>query len=69
MHPTAPDTPTLPPRLALPSLARLRDLSLLLVDHLWFAAAVALGLGLSYWICTLLGLPSPLAPFLDNLVL
>jgi hypothetical protein len=45
-----------------PVLARLRDSTAAFVDHLWFALAVALGLVLAYWICALLGLPSPLAP-------
>jgi hypothetical protein len=59
-------------RLALhrpPLLDRLRDSSSVVVDHLWFALAVALGLALAYWICAMLGLPSPLAPVEELLVL
>ena len=59
-------------RLALnrpPFLDRLRDSTSAVVDHLWFALAVALGLGLAYWLCALLGLPSPLAPVEELLVL
>ena len=46
--------------LRLPRLSRLRDLAPLIVDQLWFAAAVGLGLILSSWLCTALGLPAPL---------
>jgi len=59
-------------RLALarpPALDRLRDSTAAILDHLWFALAVVLGLVLAYWICAFLGLPSPLAPVEDLLVL
>ena len=54
-------------RLPIPD--RLRESSVAVIDHMWFALAVALGLGLAYWLCALLGLPSPLAPVEDLLVL
>jgi hypothetical protein len=60
---------TLDPILRQPTLARLRDLSVGWIDQLWFAAAVALGLVLSYWLCATLGLPSPLTPLQDLFVL
>lgn len=54
---------------SLPPLARLRDSTASAIDHLWFALAVVLGLILATWICAALGLPSPLAPVEDLLVL
>lgn len=69
MHPTMPDTTAFTQRLPLPALQRLRDLSLVVIDHLWFATAVMLGLLLSYWLCMALGLPSPLAPFSEPPIL
>lgn len=55
--------------ISLPPLARLRDATALAIDHLWFGLAVFLGLLLASWICAALGLPSPLAPVEQLLVL
>jgi hypothetical protein len=53
----------------LPLSARLRDLAPTIIDHLWYALAVVLGLILASWLCAALGLPSPLAPVENLLVL
>lgn len=51
------------------TLSRLRDSCAPAIDFLWFALAVAIGLLLATWLTTALGLPSPLAPVEDLLVL
>lgn len=52
-----------------PLLARLRDSYAPAIDFLWFALAVVLGLVLATWLTSALGLPSPLAPVENLLVL
>lgn len=51
------------------TLSRLRDTYAPAIDFLWFALAVVLGLMLATWLTGALGLPSPLAPVEDLLVL
>lgn len=59
----------LPAFAAAPVLARLRDSYAQAIDFLWFALAVVLGLVLATWLTGALGLPSPLAPVENLLVL
>jgi hypothetical protein len=59
----------LPAIAQVPLLTRLRDSYAPAIDFMWFALAVVLGLALATWLTATLGLPSPLAPVENLLVL